>query len=140
MFKWTPSMQVDDGPIDADHQHLISLANRVLELDRPNRDAEALKQIIRQLYDYVKTHFLREEGLMQKFGYPELEAHKLKHAAIVKEMNQYLTSSHHMAEMLSNFRHLVNKWVVNHIMEEDLKIHRFLKHKQAGTGSKPTSD
>ncbi len=32
-----------------------------------------------------------------------------------------------MGEILSNFRQLVNKWVINHIMEEDQKIGIYLK-------------
>ena len=81
-FKWTLEMQIDNGLIDEDHKQLISIANRVLKLDRPNRDAEELKRLIRELYDYVRYHFAREEGFMYKMGYPELEAHRKKHKAI----------------------------------------------------------
>lgn len=126
-FKWTPKMQIDNGLIDEDHKQLISIANRLLELDHPNRDAEELKQIIRELYNYVTFHFAREEGLMYKFKYPEIEAHREKHKAIINDMNFHLTSSHHMADVLIHFKDLVNKWVINHIMEEDKKIHKYLQ-------------
>lgn len=122
-------MQIDNGQIDEDHKTLLAIANRVLELNRPNRDVEEIKQAIRELYDYVKYHFTREEEFMQNSAYPEYEDHHKKHAAIVADMNQYLTSAHHMADILSNFRYLVNKWVVNHIMEEDKKIHVFMVSK-----------
>lgn len=129
MFKWTMDMRIDNDVIDEDHKKLISLANHILELNRPNQDAEALKQAIRELYDYVKYHFAREEVLMVKLKYAAAEEHHEKHAAIVKDMNHYLTSSHHMGEMLSNFRNLMNKWVMNHIMEEDMKFHYFMESK-----------
>ncbi len=57
----------------------------------------------------------------------EVDAHHEKHAFIIADMNHYLTKSHHMGEILSNFRQLVNKWVINHIMEEDQKIGIYLK-------------
>lgn len=129
MFEWTVEMRIDNAFIDDDHKKLIDIANRVIQLNHPNRNAEELKQSIRELYDYVKYHFEREEVLMYKLKYSEADAHHEKHASIIKDMNYYLTSSHHMGEMLSNFRQLMNKWVLNHIMEEDMKLHHFMESK-----------
>ena len=124
-FEWTKKMQIDKGQIDTDHKELLSIANRVLKLNRPKRDAEELKQAIRELYDYVQDHFSREEALMQQWEYPEFDAHHQKHDLIIREMNHCLTSSHHMGELLNNFRTLVNDWVIIHILEEDNKIRVF---------------
>jgi hemerythrin len=131
IFEWTSIMSIDNGFIDEDHKQLIELANRVVELHHPNRNAEELKQVIRELYDYVKYHFKREEDLMQKIGYPNMPIHQQKHQDIVKDMNHYLTSSHHMGEMLENFRTLMNKWVLNHIMDEDIQLGEFLVSRES---------
>jgi len=130
MFEWTSTMSIDDGFIDEDHKKLIDIANRVVQLHHPNRDAEELKQAIRELYDYVKYHFSREEKFMQKIQYLAADAHHQKHEAIVKDMNQYLTSSHHMGDMLDNFRMLMNKWVLHHIMDEDVALREFMESRQ----------
>lgn len=122
-------MRIDDGQIDDDHKELIAIANRVLWLERPNRDADELKMVIRELYDYVKYHFGREEVLMKNLDYPDFEAHHEKHEIIIRSMNYYLTESHHMGEILSNFRQLVSKWVTGHIMEDDKKLQRFMDAK-----------
>lgn len=127
MFQWNSDMAIDHGFIDEDHKNLIEIANRVESLNHPNRDAEELKQTIRELYDYVQFHFDREEKFMSEINYPYLDEHNRKHGAIVKEMNQYLTSSHHLGEMLENFKTLMNKWVFHHIMEEDGKLRTFLE-------------
>ena len=126
MFEWKSEMAVDNGQVDADHKELFRLANCVLEIDQPRQDIEILKQLIYDLYDYVKFHFSREEDLMRKIGYPELEDHKQKHQFIIADMNHYLKRSHHLGEVLSGFRQLVNRWVVTHIMEEDKKIQTFM--------------
>ncbi len=131
MFEWTRELSIDNGFIDEDHKKLIDIANRVVQLNHPNRDAEELKQAIRELYDYVKYHFQREEDFMQEIQYPEAEAHHQKHEDIVKEMNHYLTASHHMGEMLDNFRTLMNKWVLHHIMDQDIQLHEFMISKQS---------
>ncbi len=129
MFKWTIDMRIDNDLIDEDHKKLIEIANRVIALNRPTEDAEELKQAIRELYDYVKYHFAREVVLMKDLGYELVNEHQEKHKAIIGDMNHYLTSSRYMGEMLSNFRQLMNKWVINHIMEEDKKFHRFMETK-----------
>ncbi|MBT3254746.1 MAG: bacteriohemerythrin [Candidatus Marinimicrobia bacterium] len=130
MFKWTDDMSIDHGFIDEDHKKLFDIANRVDQLNHPNRRAEELKQTIRELYDYVKYHFEREELFMQEIQYPNADVHHEKHEAIVKEMNHYLTTSHHMGEMLENFRLLMNKWVLHHIMDEDIQLREFMKSRQ----------
>ncbi len=130
MFEWTRDMSIDNGFIDEDHKKLIDIANHVEQLNHPNRDAEELKLVIRELYDYVKYHFHREEVFMEEVQYPGAEAHHEKHEAIVRDMNHYLTASHHMNEMLENFRNLLNKWVLHHIMSEDIQLHDFMASRQ----------
>ena len=129
LFTWTPEMKVDDGQIDGDHQELIAIANRMFNFKNPNREAEEIKQVIRELYDYVNFHFTREEAFMTKIGYPQKEAHMEKHAIIITEMNQQLTSAHHMGEILGSFKALVNRWILDHIMEEDMQIKHFLANR-----------
>ncbi len=119
-------MVIDDGQIDKDHQELISIANRVLALNKPDEQIEDLKQSIRELYDYVKYHFKQEEIFMQQVNYPDFADHHEKHREIIKKMNHILSHSKHMNDILNNFRNLVNDWVIRHIRKEDMKIRNFL--------------
>ena len=135
-FEWTHEMQIDHGQIDDDHQKLLAIANRVLDVEHPKWDAEDLRLAIQELYDYANHHFNREEDLMRKIGYPEVETHQEKHKSIISEMSHYLTISHHMNEILNNFRKLMNDWVITHIMEEDKKIRQFME--SSLWGFKPT--
>ena len=132
MFLWTESMRVDDGPIDEEHRTLLTIANHVIELQQPHKDAEDLKLAIKELYDYVHYHFEREIKMMREVGYPDVEDVTEKHDRIIADMNTYLRSSKHVGELLSSFRVLVNCWVIDHIMQEDKKFHSFLiaKRKQ----------
>jgi len=127
MFEWTEEMSIDDGFIDADHQKLIEIANRVMVLDQSERDAEALTQAIRELYNYVEYHFTREVDFMQHVKYPDVDSHQSKHQAILKEMNKLLNTSQHMGEMLDNFQVLMEDWVLRHIQVEDVKLSTFME-------------
>lgn len=126
MFRWQPEMQIDAGPIDEDHKKLISLANRILKMNTPDRDASELKMVIRELYEYVQVHFAREEAYMRSLGYPGLRDHRHKHQQIIKDMNHHLNSSYHLGQVLGSFRQLVSVWVIQHIMEEDRKIYQHI--------------
>lgn len=132
IFLWTSDMAVDHGMVDEDHKQLIAIANRVFEFTRPNREAEEIKQVIRELYDYAKYHFAREEGLMSRLNYPARKEHARKHEVIIQDMNHHLTSAHHMGEILGNFKELVNTWVIRHIMEEDLKLAAYISSQKHG--------
>ncbi len=126
MFEWTQKMRIDGGPIDEDHKQLLAIANHVLDLNHPSQDVEELKVAIRDLYEYVKDHFKREENLMQELEYPDREVHEEKHQEIIKVMNGALTQSLHMTALLGNFKDIMNAWVVDHIMTEDKKIQAFI--------------
>ena len=128
-FKWTKEMRIDDGQIDADHKKLISIANKVLTLEQSSKRADELKQLIQDLYEYVKYHFAREEDLMQKLEYPDMKSHQTKHENIILAMNLFLANAQNMDEILVNFRKLVSKWVIDHIMNEDKKLQRFMDAK-----------
>lgn len=120
-------MMIDNGQIDEDHKQLLAIANRVLAMDHPNREAEELRQAIRELYEYVKYHFKNEEAFMRELNYPDLDSHHEKHRQIIKEMNYTLSHAHHMRDILNNFRELVNVWVIDHIRKEDRKIRKFIQ-------------
>jgi hemerythrin len=126
VFTWTPDMQIDGGPIDNDHRKLLEIANQILELSTAEQDVLELQGLIRELYDYVKDHFHREEQYMTSLGYPGLAEHKALHRSIIQDMNRRLNQSYHLGQILGGFRQLMTTWVVNHILTEDRKIYRFI--------------
>lgn len=135
MFKWTDELKIDGGQIDAEHQELIRIANRMGEISDPDLESEEIRKVIHALYDYVRTHFSREEVYMEEVGFPLLQEHKIKHEAIISEMNNDLISAGNMGDVLRNFKNLVKRWVVDHITEEDLKIRDHLQNREQAADS-----
>ena len=136
VFEWRPEYEIDGDIIDWEHKKLFDLANGIITIDRTREREAEIKAIIKEFFDYVRYHFDHEEAFMAAKGYPALEDHQEKHALIIAEMNQYLTSATHLTQLLSRFRQLAHKWVVSHIMDEDRKIRIFLEEAK---GSAPTS-
>ncbi|MCF7824693.1 MAG: hemerythrin family protein [Candidatus Marinimicrobia bacterium] len=127
LFLWDPAYSIDHGVIDDEHKRLLGIARRVLDIETVAGKKEEIKDIVKEFYDYARTHFEHEEKLMAEIQYPLLEKHKKKHAEIVADMNHYLSSDTYLSQLLSDFRVLAIKWVLNHILDEDLQIRDFLK-------------
>lgn len=119
-------MRVDGGQIDEQHKHLLDIANKILSMNSQNLDIEKLKTAISELFKYVQEHFNDEEALMLKIGYPEYEEHQRLHAEIIDDMYHHLTTPERIESILANFRRLVTRWIIDHILNEDRKIHTFM--------------
>lgn len=135
MFEWSDELKIDNGQIDAEHQELISIANRMGQISDPDEESEDIRRIVHELYDYVRTHFSREEAFMEEVAFPLLQEHKNKHEAIISEMNNDLISAGNMGDVLRNFKDLVKRWVIDHITEEDLKIRDHLRENKQDSDS-----
>jgi hemerythrin len=129
IFEWTEDLEIDNGQIDSDHKQLIDIANTVSRIEDPDNQNEELTRNIQRLYEYVKHHFKREEAFMLALDYPHQEEHKSRHAEIIQMMNETLTNSNHIKDLRDKFCDLMKHWVLNHIKEEDKKLHNFLYRK-----------
>ena len=128
MFQWTTDLKVDGGHIDDDHRELFNIANRVSALDPENLDLAVLRSTVKDLYTYIEYHFSREEDFMRSIDYPQIDIHHQIHQDILKEMNVHLTESRDETELVRVFKSFLQRWILDHIMEEDLQIARFLEY------------
>jgi len=129
-FIWKTEYEIDGDIIDWEHKKLFDLANEVIKIDRLKGHEAEFKEAVEELYKYVQYHFSHEEELMKARDYELLEAHKKKHALIIAEMNHHVQFAEHMTRLLSNFRQLAYRWVVEHILVEDVKFRDFLRANQ----------
>jgi hemerythrin len=129
-IEWLDDYRVD-GNIDNEHRRLFALANEVFEIIDPDLQAPKLKNAIRSLYEYLQFHFGNEQRLMCKIDYPEHDRQLAMHKAMIAEANEIMTSSHTLAELHVNLKHLMVKTFLAHILREDRKIGLFLRHEPA---------
>ncbi|GAB4171494.1 MAG: hemerythrin family protein [Calditrichia bacterium] len=128
-FKWTSKYSIGNPDIDKEHKHLFVLAEKLLLMNNQSVSRENLKSIILELRNYVETHFQHEEKFMGKIDYPHLEKHQKIHEEIVNEINQILLGAHSLKELSANLQGLMQKWISDHIIQEDLQIRDFLEQK-----------
>jgi hemerythrin len=121
-FPWKDEYLTGHEAIDNDHRKLFEIANKVFLIENPHEEKDAVSETVRELYDYMRVHFEREEGVMTDHSFSDLENHKEKHAMIIHQMNETLRNSRNFFELEDHLRTVIEDWLVNHIIQEDMKV------------------
>jgi hemerythrin len=120
-IQWTQDMSVGIESIDADHQILVGMVNRLDSAIKAARGEDSVSGILDALLDYTTYHFGREEALMQACGYPDLDAHRHTHK-VLRTQVAHIRDRHlgnpetiHDREVLA----FLKNWLTSHIMGRD---------------------
>ena len=119
---WNDDYSIGHDAIDSEHKRLFEIAGQIFAINNPLMDLTAIKKIVYQLYDSMKKHFEHEEDYMTHVVYSDTGAHKEKHAEIISEMNDILKLSKNFIQIENRLESLLRKWLLDHILNEDLKV------------------
>ena len=108
LFHWSDDFNVDIQEVDEQHKVLVDLLNQLHHAIMERRGKAASREILDQLADYTRTHFLLEESLMRVLHYPGLEIHKQQHERL--PLNCYT---------------FLKMWLIQHINESDKRFGDF---------------
>jgi len=129
--------------IDEQHQVLVNTLNEANARLAHGVNRDILEQITRDLLSYALYHFETEEGLMADYGYADQagrdsELHHQEHRGFsqkVVAIREGLKDGQLVSrEDLLGF---LNNWLVNHILNTDKKLGRFLVERGAGPSVGP---
>lgn len=116
---WTAKMEVGNTIVDHDHRILLALVNQI-SLPETKQDPVAVGFILDELLGYTAMHFAREEGLMEKAGYPDLVEHRAIHKAMIAEVQQLQARLEVFTPRLGDDLHrFLANWLMQHILVED---------------------
>lgn len=127
-LRWDRRLSLGVAEIDDQHQALIGYCNDLVKAVRRGQGQKAVAKLMTQLRDYTVRHFTAEEGLMERMGYPELDAHRAVHNQLTKQVKLYQRQLYQQhAPEPAEVRSFLKDWLIGHILGEDLKIAAFLK-------------
>jgi hemerythrin-like metal-binding protein len=121
-LEWQNEYCLGHDVIDSEHKKLFEIANKIFAINNPQTDSKIIEQLIHQLYDYMRYHFGHEEEYMDEVSFEKIEQHKKRHGEIIEEMNKILNESRDFNILELKLVYVMQKWVLIHILEEDLKI------------------
>ncbi|MFW5733439.1 MAG: bacteriohemerythrin [Oceanidesulfovibrio sp.] len=133
IVEWSPRLHIGIAQVDQQHEHLTTLINQLYETHQSGEDRKALEPIVNEINDYAQYHFSEETKLMEQFGYPGIEEHKVQHDDFIVKSVEYLFDYlDGKVEALSvEMLDYLTDWWVNHISKVDQEMGEYLKSKGA---------
>jgi len=128
--EWEDRFSVGIKEINDQHKKLIALTNTLFEACRQGSESagEAFAPALKEAVDYVKTHFAFEEGLMNRFAYPQISEHKKEHESFVMKIIEEAQAFKEGRRFVPNhFARFLRDWLLEHIAIQDQKLGRYLK-------------
>lgn len=127
---WTDELLTGISDVDSQHKWLVDATNRLHdELSKPEPNGGAVGEILEGLVDYTYNHFIMEEELFERLGYPETAAHKAQHNVFTSKISDLLMR-HESGEIASGEAlELLKNWLIHHIMQTDKAYVGFFREK-----------
>ena len=124
-LRWQAAYDTGVEEIDLQHRYFLALINRLRgELDACEDEAYR-RRLLDELARYAAFHFISEENLMLKHGYPGVEQQRRLHLELIDQLSWRMQSRSHG----DLFDFLVG-WFVHHTVEEDRRIGDFVGRKE----------
>ena len=125
--QWKDSFSLHHETIDAQHKELFRLANFVENIDPRTITKIELSNLFKEFFNYMSEHFKEEEAYMESIEYPLLEPHRKLHQDIIDTISNTLKEKKSVQELQQAMKDASHKWLVDHILNNDLKIEKWAK-------------
>ena len=88
-ISWNAGLSVGIHEMDEQHKVFLGLLNRIWRGLVIHHALPDIEGVVFDLEDYGQNYFGAEEALMERQGYPELEAHQESHALFMSRMDEF---------------------------------------------------
>lgn len=114
--------------VDAQHRWLFTAINALhRELGAPQPQRGNIGQILEGLVDYTMNHFVAEEEMFERYGYPQAVAHKAEHDRFTAQALELLTRFEAGEGIPGDTMDFLKNWLAGHILKMDRDYVPFLK-------------
>ena len=122
---WEKELELGNELIDTQHRIMVLLCRKLDIAIKTGRSEQTVRWVMLELRKFTEFHFLSEENLMHEIGYLRVSDHALIHSELLMQLDMMLAKISHHREFPEDLLHFLNKWLVKHVVEEDLKIAEF---------------
>lgn len=120
-FVWKESFNTGISDIDAQHRSIIDKMNDLHE-SHGQADRETVAGIIADLTRYSIEHFILEEKMFDRVGYPESQAHCLQHELFREKLVDLRKAFEQgRSGIVGDTLQFLKEWFMDHILTEDMK-------------------
>ncbi len=127
---WKDEYSVGIEEMDNDHKKLLNLINQLQTAVHYYTGKEFEEKALDELVDYTKTHFKKEEQLMEDNDYADIAAHKLQHKAFIDKVNHFLEEYKNNSDVtIVDTLEFLKDWLIKHINGTDKEYGKALNKK-----------
>ncbi|MDD5297923.1 MAG: bacteriohemerythrin [Rhodocyclaceae bacterium] len=130
LMEWSKDLELGIAEIDAQHRWLVNATNELHEeLGKGAPSQSEVSALLAGLATYTINHFVTEELLFERYGYPQAEAHHKEHrhfVRAVKEWEQRHSAGEPLGKEILTF---LKEWLRYHILKTDRAYVPFLKQR-----------
>ena len=118
ILAWVPELDTGIDEIDRQHRRIVDYINKLYEL-RESPDRQALGDVIGEMVDYILSHFVFEETLIENAGYMFAGPHKKVHELFTRRVSEMQTRFDAGEDVAAELHGMLSRWLFNHIRNED---------------------
>ncbi len=133
MTELSKSFEMECEMLDRDHQELMQRIDQIVAVI-DGEGGECCSTLTPEMIKFAKQHFTREEALLTKVGYPDVE----KHAAHHQNLNHKMESILELAAMADEnplagerLKSALKFFLADDIINVDLDFKAFVKDHEA---------
>ncbi|MBE2886467.1 bacteriohemerythrin [Geobacter anodireducens] len=130
LISWSDSLSVKVKQFDDQHKKLVDMVNQLFDAMKAGKGNQVMGGILKSLIQYTQTHFAAEERVLKQHGYPDLEAHKKEHNALVMQVLDLQKQLQEGKSVLTqHVMTFLRDWLSKHIQGDDKKYGVYLNGK-----------
>ncbi len=118
LIVWTDINDTGIAIIDQQHRGIVSIINSLFFFIRHKQGKEVLAPTIAMIEQYTKIHFATEEKLLKTAKYPDYEAHKRLHDALISR-SITIGNESRRSEDPTRYLMFLKNWWLDHINKHD---------------------
>ena len=133
-IEWDDKYGVDIPETDEFRKKLLDMFNSLIKMKKENADGKDITNLITEINDFSKIYFSREEKLLAKRKYPDLDVHSKSHRQFIKKA---IGLRREIAEDVNNLpiEDIISlrDWLLEHFTTNDslfvpfLRIHGYIE-------------
>jgi hemerythrin len=122
---WNPSLATGVDQVDREHQEIFRQTALLNQAMSEGKGSQEIKNIIDFVDEYIISHFVHEESLMEKYNCPAADANKQAHNLFIAKFkglkNKFNTNGSSITLVLE-ISSTINDWLIQHIGAIDTQL------------------
>lgn len=132
-IEWTDEFKLGLPVIDAEHRELLEVCNQFLDAVNNGQAVAELARILEKMILLTRAHFVAEERMLDRNGYPGLVVHKAEHERLLIQAEALLARYRDAAQedeirsLTMETASFLQTWLLDHIRTNDRPYQPFLR-------------